>query len=787
MKCWMTCLILAAAIFQPVQFTMAQGPSDQSGAPYFTVIGEGMQADPLPLKSTRADVTIAGVIAQVAVTQVYQNVGKAPIEAVYVFPGATRSAVHAMTMTIGKRVIRAVIQERGQARETYETAKAAGKRASLLEQQRPNVFQMNVANILPGDRIEVVLEYTELLAPRNKIYQFTYPVVVGPRYTDGSQPDMQWNQNPYLAADAPVPYDFDVTVKLAAGLPIQAVSCASHDVDITYQGPRQATVGLTEHGKTQGDRDFILSYQLAGARVETGLLLYQDPNGSETENFFLLMVQPPKQIKPADVLPREYLFVVDVSGSMRGFPLEISKKLLTDLIGRLRPSDRFNILFFAGGSSVLAPHSLPATSINLQKAIQMIDHQRGGGGTQLLPALQRAFDLNGIESSVQSPLSRTIVVITDGYVGVELKTFDLIRNRLGDANLFAFGIGSSVNRFLIEGMARAGMGEPFIITQPAHAEKTAQTFIDMIQTPALTQIAVTPTDWDISQLAPRSVPDVLADRPVLVFGKWSGKLTGNIRVSGRTGQGSFEQTIDLASVKPSSRLSALKYLWARQRIAELSDDFQIAPSDARAQEVTALGLKYHLLTQWTSFVAVDTAPGITDGQPTTTVRQPLPLPHGVPESAIGGMAVANRSLSFSMPKMAMQPGAPPSQADTAMELAAPVSPEKTKISPTTAMWHIAQVRVIQGVADIAHVRQVLRTAMHALHACLAAYFPAGADEPVLRLQLDAGGHVTAVALEGNAGKIDAVKRCLDNCFKNVTFRKMATPALILFKLGPSPN
>jgi Ca-activated chloride channel family protein len=315
---------------------------------------------------------------------------------------------------------------------------------------------------------------------------------------------------------------------------------------------------------------------------------------------------------------------------MHGFPLEISKKLMASLIGNLGPTDRFNVLLFSGGSSVMAEESLAATQENIERAIHLIDRQRGGGGTELLPALKRALSLKKAENA-----SRTIVIATDGYVTVEEEVFDLIRGNLGNANLFAFGIGTSVNRHIIEGMAHVGMGEPFVIAKPDEAQARAERFRSMIQSPVLTQVKVDFKGFDTCDVEPLAIPDVLAERPVIVFGKWRGKVKGTIAVSGITGGGRFAETVDVGKVKPSQANSALGTLWARHRITVLTDYNRLRTSDRRIREVTDLGLRYNLLTAYTSFVAIDSEVRNTDGKP-ATVKQPLPLPQGVSDYAVGG-------------------------------------------------------------------------------------------------------------------------------------------------------
>src|SRR5512139_3666233 len=620
----------------------AQGQSMEEAnktlSPYFFVKSDDAGVDQLPLKSTSADVKVVGVIANVIVTQVYKNEGKKPLEAIYIFPASTRAAVYGMKMTIGKRTIIAKIHERKEARRQYEEARQQGKSASLLEQQRPNVFQMNVANILPGDVIQVELKYTELLVPTDGIYEFVYPTVVGPRYSnqpaETALPSHKWVENPYFHQGESPSYTFDITAELAAGLPIQQIASTSHKVDIQYDGPSRASIKLDPSEKSGGNRDFILKYQLAGDKVQSGLLLFE----GEKENFFLLMLQPPKRVKVSQIPPREYIFIVDVSGSMYGFPLDISKKLLKDLIGNLPPTDQFNVLLFSGGSSLMSEQSLPATSENIQRAINVIDRQRGGGGTELLPALKRALSLTRSEG-----FSRSVVIATDGFVTVEEEVFDLIRKNLGDANMFTFGIGSAVNRHLLEGMARVGMGEPFVIRKPEETRENSEKFRKMIESPVLTKVKVDFGKFSVYDVEPVSIPEVFAERPVIVFGKWRGRPTGEITLNGVTSSGPYVNKIDIRKEKPMKSNSALRYLWARHRITLLSDYNFLHKDDARIKEVTQLGLTYNLLTAYTSFVAIDTEVRLVNGE-AVTVKQPLPLPEGVSDYAVGKGMVAQKAM-----------------------------------------------------------------------------------------------------------------------------------------------
>lgn len=619
---------------------MVDEAGDRTLSPYFLVTCDRPEPGLFPLGSTSADITITGVIADVTVTQLYRNEGTGPIDAVYVFPASTRAAVYSMKMTIGDRVVRAKIRKKEDARKEYEQARNEGKSASLLEQHRPNVFQMNVANIMPGDIVKVELKYTELIVPEERIYEFVYPTVSGPRYAApaGSEDD-RWVQTPYTHEGKEPLYDLDIQVRIDAGMPVRKVHSTSHRIEVDLKGGSSANVSLDNSEKKGGNRDFILRYALAGKEVDSGLLLYR----GEKENFFFLMMQPPERVRPSDIPGREYIFIVDISGSMYGFPLDTSKELMRNLIGKLRPDDRFNVLLFAGGSSLMAEESVRATEPNIRSAVSFIDSTRGGGGTEILPALERALAL-----PARKNYSRTIVIATDGYVHVEDRVFDTIRNNLGQANLFAFGIGASVNRHLIEGLAYAGMGEPYIVTHPGKAAAEAARFQKMIEHPVLTNIAIDFNGLDVYAIEPRSMPDLLAERPIMVFGKWQGEPKGTVTIRGIHGQDRWNRKISVDTGRFPENGSALQYLWARHRIRILSDYAGLNAADEHVQEITNLGLTYSLLTKHTSFVAVDSEIRNMEGG-SSTIIQPLPLPEGVSNYAAGSM----KMMKYSAPPSAM--------------------------------------------------------------------------------------------------------------------------------------
>jgi Ca-activated chloride channel family protein len=608
-------------------------------APYFLLPNADPTVDRFPLLATAVDVTVSGVIADVRVKQTYKNAGQRALEAVYVFPASTRAAVYGLKMTIGERTIVAQIQERQKAQQDYQQAKREGKSAALLEQQRPNVFQMSVANLMPGEVITVELSYTELLVPVDTVYEFVFPTVVGPRYVGYAQTDGDDSStaNPTLPAGKPPTYDFDLQVRLDAGMPLHDVASPSHRVKVAADGPTRASVELDASERQGGNRDFILRYRLAGDCIASGLVLARGVQGGS----FLLMVQPPRQIEPAKLPPREYIFIMDVSGSMRGFPLETSKRLLVDLVSGLRPFDTFNIVTFAGASTTLAERSLQATPLNLQVAQAFMERQRGGGGTELLAALKRALNLPHVGSA-----SRTVVLATDGLVKVEAEAMRVVQQNLGNANLFAFGIGNSVNRFLIEALARAGSGEPTIVARPDEAPARAEQFRRTIASPVLTGIKVDWEGFQVSEVEPEAIPDTFADRPVVVSGKWSGEAKGRIVVRGSTGDQPFAQSFDVAGLTISDRDRGLRNLWARSRIDALADLEALHDPIDHRPAITELGLQNSLLTQYTAFVAIDSQIRNAGGD-STTIRQPLPMPEGVSNQAVGGYAAQPMSRSMS--------------------------------------------------------------------------------------------------------------------------------------------
>jgi Ca-activated chloride channel homolog len=609
----------------------------------------------LPLRATSVRAEVVGMMSSVSVTQHFHNPSKKPIEAIYVFPLPQHAAVHAMTMHVGQRVITATIRKRDEARALYERAKKQGKTASLLEQERPNVFTQSVANIMPGDQIHVEVRYVEELAPRDGEYEFVFPMVVGPRYmgegASRGKSGSGWAEDTERVKDAsrispPVLQpgtrpgnDISVSLRLSAGVPIADLRSVTHRVQLQRPASDLAVLDLAR-GDRIPNRDFVVRYRLTGATPAVSFLANRDAQG---RGHFLLMVQPQRQVAKAAVASREYVFVVDNSGSMDGTPVAQVKKAMQRCLTSLGASDTFQIIRFANSAERFAAAPVAPTAGNIAKGLAFVDTMAGNGGTEFLPALELA-----VKAPRDPKRSRIIAFMTDGFIGYESQVMRYLRDNLGQANLFAFGVGSSVNRYLIDGMARIGHGEPFVILGRDKEDEVIKRFFEMVSRPALTGITV---DWGslaVSDVTPRRPPDLFADRPITLAGRFSAGGSGTVTIRGFLAGAPFEQKVPVAlpAAVASSASPSLSYLWARRTIGELMDrhDTEEEMRPAIQRRVTELALQYSLMSKWTSFVAVDRVVRNAGGDQDATAV-PTPLPEGVSAKAAPAAAYAAAELS----------------------------------------------------------------------------------------------------------------------------------------------
>jgi Ca-activated chloride channel family protein len=646
--------ILIVALLSPT--TVSAQTNETSGS--LTVIdAKGNPTAMCPLKHTEVKAEISGFISRVVVTQHFENPFKEKIEAVYVFPLPQNAAVDDMTMIVGERTVRGKILPREEARAVYEAAKSSGKVASLLDQERPNIFTQSVANILPGEQIKITISYVEKLSYVNGAYEFVFPMVVGPRYIPGAQtlnhgrsgggysPDT--DQVPDASRITPKPpppgvrsgHDISLDVTLDAGLIIDDLTSKTHDVDIQRPDIRSARLHLKENS-TIPNKDFILRYDVAGQAIQDAVLSHR----SEKGGFFTMILQPPDRVAPRDVTPKELVFVLDTSGSMNGFPIEKAKETMKLALDSLYPSDTFNLITFAGDTEILFPQPVPATSANLRKAQAFLLSRSGAGGTEMMTAIKAALKPSDDQSHV-----RIVCFMTDGYVGNDMEIISEVQKHQ-NARVFAFGIGSSVNRFLLDQITNAGRGEVEYVGLNDDGSAAAQRFHERVRNPLLTDISI---DWNglpVADVYPQRIPDLFSAKPVVVTGRYTSPGRATIRLKGKMAGEDFVREIPVELPETMASHDVLASLWARARVDDLMEqDYRGAQSgNMRADlknTITQLGIEYRLMTQFTSFVAVEERI-VTDGGQPRRIDVPVEVPEGVNRETAYPSGTLQRSYMY---------------------------------------------------------------------------------------------------------------------------------------------
>jgi Ca-activated chloride channel family protein len=601
---------------------------------------EGKLSGACPLKHTDVKADISGFLVRATVTQEFENTADHKIEAVYTFPLPQDAAVDDMTMLVGGRTVKGKIKKREEAKQIYEDARRNGNVASLLDQERPNIFTQSVTNIMPGEKVKIVLSYVETLKYEDGNYEFVFPMVVGPRYIPGNAVGKQgggWAPDTDRVPDASritpnvakpgtrAGHDISVEVSLDAGVPLDNVISKTHDVDINRNGNHKAVVKL-KNQSTLPNKDFILKYDVAGKKINDAVLTHNGKNGG----FFQVILQPPDRPTTDQITPKELVFVLDTSGSMSGFPIEKAKEAMKHAIDGLNPRDTFNLITFAGDTHVLFPQPVAATPENLRLAQNFLADRRGGGGTEMMKAIRAALDPTDSQEHV-----RIVCFMTDGYIGNENEIISEIK-RHPKARIFSFGIGSSVNRFLLDKMAQAGRGEVEYVNLNDDGSKAAKQFHERVQNPLLTDIEV---DWGglkVADVYPKQVPDLFSAKPLILTGKYSSSGRATIRLRGKQAGQTLTREIAVDFPASQPQHDVLATLWARTKIDDLTMQDPGNPERLDLREsITALGLQYRLMTQYTSFVAVEEKI-ITDGTTPRRVDVPVELPEGVSYEGVFG-------------------------------------------------------------------------------------------------------------------------------------------------------
>ncbi|HWS89487.1 MAG TPA: TonB family protein [Pyrinomonadaceae bacterium] len=635
--------ILFAVASAPSAF--AQDDSQRVTAGALNAFGTRGRARGLcPLKHTDVRASVAGFLARVTVTQEFENPFKEKIEAVYTFPLPQAAAVDDMTMRVGGRTVKGKIMRREEAARVYRAARDAGQVASLLDQERPNVFTQSVANVMPGESVTVTISYVETLKYEAGTYEFVFPVVVGPRYIPGAPtgrrprrgrlpntdrvPDASRVTPPPAEPGTRAGHDISIEVSLDAGVPVEGLKSPSHEIDVERPSQSAARVRLKNLAAIP-NKDFRLRYDVAGAKIQDAVLAHRDSRGG----YFTLILQPPRRVTVEDVTPKELVFVLDTSGSMEGFPIEKAKETMGLALDSLNPQDTFNLITFAGDTHVLFEEPVPATRENLLRAQQFLQSRTGDGGTEMMKAIKAALAPSDARGHV-----RVVCFMTDGYVGNDFEIIGEVQ-RHPNARVFSFGIGESVNRFLLDKMAEQGRGEVEYVSLTDDGSAAARRFHERVRNPLLTDISI---DWgglQVTDVYPRRIPDLFGSGPVIVSGRYTAGGRGLVRLRGTMSGQAFEREIRVELPESMAGNDVLATLWARRRVDDLmSEDYAgMQTGEPRydlREEIAGLGLEYRLLTQFTSFVAVEETT-VTDGGKPRRIDVPVEVPEGVNPEKVG--------------------------------------------------------------------------------------------------------------------------------------------------------
>ncbi len=585
---------------------------------------------PVPLKHTDVKASVVGYIASVDVQQQYENPYDEKIEAVYVFPLPQNAAVNEFLMTVGSRKIRGIIRERQEARQIYQQAKQQGYVASLLTQERPNVFTQAVANIEPGKRIDIDIRYFNTLSYVDGYYEFVFPMVVGPRFnppgftggiaavprgqrgSSGQKTEVQ-----YLAPTERSGHDIALSVQIDAGVPIENIDSRNHQVSVKKLADNEVEVSLNE-GDRIPNRDFVLRYKVAGDKVKPALIAQKDGTGG----YFTLMLFPPEQLNHLPRQPLEFVFTIDVSGSQQGRPLEQEKAATRYALTHMGPEDTFQVIRFGNTARRLFVAPQPADAAHVRQAIQFVDSLDANEGTMLVEGVRASLVFPHDESR-----TRYVAFMTDGYIGNEAEALGEIHRCLGPARLFSFGVGQATNRYLLDRMAIMGRGAAAYLGLNDDAGKVMGSYFQRISHPALSDIVI---DWGnakVHDVYPSRLPDLFVGRPVVVTGRFEGELPKTIALRAKVG-GELQRIDVPVELADSSVPHALPAVWARMKIADLADRAAYEPGIDLPAQIRNLAMEYNLMSDYTAFVAVDSQTK-TAGDHGTTVAVPVAVPEGV--------------------------------------------------------------------------------------------------------------------------------------------------------------
>ncbi|MBI5572706.1 MAG: VWA domain-containing protein [Desulfomonile tiedjei] len=602
-----------------------------------------------PLEHTSVKAEVSGFVSRVSVTQTFHNPREDKIEAVYTFPLPSDAAVDDMVMRVGERVVRGEIKRREEARRIYEEARDKGHVASLLDQERPNIFTQSVANIMPGQKVEITIKYVEMLPYDDGSFKFVFPMVVGPRFIPGQPVGKQgtgWAEDTTQVPDAskitpPVTpegtragHDIDLTVTVDAGVPILGMESKLHEVAIARDGKNRATIALKDK-KEIPNRDFVLSYLVADDRIRSGFLSHKE--GKEGQVALILI--PPKRVKPEQIAGKEMIFVIDRSGSQHGKPLQKAVETMKYVIDRMNPDDTFNVIDFGSTANMLFSEPKKNTPEYRGKALRYIESLNANGGTWMGPAVELVCKTPPPENRL-----RIVTFMTDGYVGNDFEIISLVQKLRGKSRWFPFGTGNSVNRFLLDQMARVGGGEVDYVLLNSSAEEVGKKFYQRIATPVLTDISLSLDGLSLEERFPEAVADLWDRKPLIFKARYTSPGKGTVTIKGFSGGKPYEQRLEVTLPDKEAANSSLGPLWARAKVDDLMGRDWMGmqrgnPKSDIKEEIVRVALEHRIMTQFTSFVAVEETVVTIGGKP-TRVAVPVEMPDGVSRERIFGDAAA---------------------------------------------------------------------------------------------------------------------------------------------------
>jgi Ca-activated chloride channel family protein len=636
---------LLLAVPPPASATDAADPVPNAGS--LDALGPGGERlGSCPLEHTDVDVQIAGFVARIAVTQRFANPFGEPIEAIYTFPLSERAAVDSMWMRAGDRTIRGEIHRREKAREIYERARAEGKLAGLLDQERPNMFTQSLANLLPGQAVEVHIEYVEPLPFEDGTFTFSFPTVVGPRFIPGQPsghggsgwapdtdrvPDASRITPPVAPEGTRAGHDVAIAVAIDAGVPIRSLDSRLHEIDVERPSSSRARVTLRRKAEIP-NRDFVLRYAVAAEEVTSGYLVHRDGEGPGYASFVLL---PPERVSARSAAPKEMIFVIDRSGSQNGLPLTKAKETMLWILEHMNPDDTFQVVSFSNRTEMLFERPERASLAMKRRARSYIGGLHANGGTWMAEAVRQVASIPADRNRL-----RVVVFMTDGYIGNDFEVLSLVRELRGTSRWFPFGTGNSVNRFLLDGMAKLGGGEVEYVLLNAPGEEVAKRFYERIAQPVLTDVRLEFEGLDVVDVFPQEVADVWARRPLFVQARYREAGRGRVILRGFRRGEPYEQVLDVRLPARHAGNAALSSMWARAKVDELmSRDLRGLQTgrfpDALREEIVELALDHRLLTQFTSFVAVEEKV-VNRGGVQRRVTVPVEMPQGVTHEGVFG-------------------------------------------------------------------------------------------------------------------------------------------------------